>query len=63
MDHVYLICADLSCLVCFAFVDNKDYQRRKALEAFADGTYRQDIVANNLNGWIVHGSFYCICTL
>ncbi|KAF8194623.1 hypothetical protein BJ912DRAFT_1040726 [Pholiota molesta] len=40
--------------VCFAFVDNKDYQRRKALEAFADGTYRQDIVANNLNGWIVH---------
>lgn len=63
MNRIYLICADFSSLVCIAFVDNKDYQRRKALEAFSDGTYRQDIVANNLKEWIVQGSSYYICAL
>ncbi|KDR69212.1 hypothetical protein GALMADRAFT_924742 [Galerina marginata CBS 339.88] len=39
---------------CFAYVDNDNHRRLKALEALSSGGYRQDIIGGNLSGWIVN---------
>ncbi|KIM46798.1 hypothetical protein M413DRAFT_440368 [Hebeloma cylindrosporum] len=39
--------------VCFGFVENLSHRRLKALEGFANGGYRQDIISGNLSDWIV----------
>jgi hypothetical protein len=39
----------------FAYVDNDDYKRVQSLERFADGTFRQDIISNDLGPWIING--------
>ena len=39
----------------FAYVNNGDYKRAESLKFFADGTFRQDIISNNLRSWIMAG--------
>ncbi|KDR69213.1 hypothetical protein GALMADRAFT_256051 [Galerina marginata CBS 339.88] len=38
--------------VCFGFVNNKHYQKMKALQKLAGGTFRQDIISGGLSQWI-----------
>lgn len=42
-------------LAFFAFINNDNYKRTQSLQRFADGTFRQDIISNDLGSWIMTG--------
>ena len=42
-------------LALLAYINNDGYKRAKSLDRFADGSFRQDIISNNLGKWITTG--------
>jgi hypothetical protein len=43
-------------LACFAYISNDGYKRAQALNKFTDGSFRLDIISNNLGNWIMDGT-------
>ena len=44
--------------VCFVYVYNEDRRRMDALQGLTNLKYRQDLISNNMEEWILKGQFH-----